>query len=333
MELTRAPYGRMAPLRPRQRGKVSLSNLPVLNAILDVAEHGGKGRGLPEPFGNGHTIYTRRNRWSKNGVLDRVFAHRQRQRMIRIRGEAMGLDSTRIKGHPEGTGVLKKTAPRASESPGADATPSFFWWPRIPERPLPSRARPATRTMPRRGGSSGSGGRSRRTDRHWSWIGPMKTRKPAGGLPTSASRPGSRRKAVASAPGNTTGNGTGGATRSSAGSGDSRAFAESSRASTSLMSCISDSSSSRWSSIHCVALTRPSQCRFSDCQHETEPGYAVRRPIADGRLDEKRLDRYRKLEAEECRNTETLAERRSRERAFGLQVLNAKQAKTNQERS
>ncbi len=85
----------------------------------------------------------------------------------------------------------------------------------------------------------------------------MKTMNPAGWLPTSASRPWSRRKAVASPPGNTTGNGTDGATRSSAGSSDSRAFAESSRASTSLMSCVSDSSSSRWSLIHCVALTRP----------------------------------------------------------------------------
>ncbi len=52
MELTRAQYERMAPLLPRPRGHVSLSNLPVLNAILDVAEHGGKWRGRPEPFGN-----------------------------------------------------------------------------------------------------------------------------------------------------------------------------------------------------------------------------------------------------------------------------------------
>ncbi len=118
MELTRAPYERIAPLRPRPRGKVSLSNLPVLNAILDVAEHGGQWRRLPEPFGNGHTIDTRRNRWSKNGVLDRVFAHRQRQRMIRIRGEAMGLDSTRIKGHPEGTGALQKRRPGHRKVPG-----------------------------------------------------------------------------------------------------------------------------------------------------------------------------------------------------------------------
>jgi len=54
------------------------------HAILYVAGHGCKWRGLPERFGNGHTVYTRMNRWSKNGVPDRVFGHLQRERMIRI---------------------------------------------------------------------------------------------------------------------------------------------------------------------------------------------------------------------------------------------------------
>ncbi|MBI1955922.1 MAG: transposase, partial [Acidobacteria bacterium] len=38
-----------------------------------MAEHGWKWRGLPQRFGNWHTIYTRMNRWSKAGVLDSVF--------------------------------------------------------------------------------------------------------------------------------------------------------------------------------------------------------------------------------------------------------------------
>ncbi len=97
--------------------------------------------------------------------------------------------------------------------------------------------------------------RSRRTDRRSSCTKPMKTMKPAGWLPTSASRPWHLRKTTESLPGNTTGNCTGGATRSSACSGDSRAFAGSSRASTSSTPCISDSSSSRWPSMHCVVLT------------------------------------------------------------------------------
>lgn len=42
-------------------------------------------------------------------------------------------------------------------------------------------------------------------------------------------------------------------------------------------------------------------CRFSDCSHDGEPGCAVRAAIADGRLDEGRLDSHRKLERELAR--------------------------------
>ena len=93
---------------PLHGQNVSLSNLQVLNAILYVAEHGCKWRGLPARFGNWHTIYTRMNRWSKSGVLDRVFEHLQREQIVRIRLEAVSLDSTSIKVHPDGTGARKK---------------------------------------------------------------------------------------------------------------------------------------------------------------------------------------------------------------------------------
>jgi ribosome biogenesis GTPase / thiamine phosphate phosphatase len=39
-------------------------------------------------------------------------------------------------------------------------------------------------------------------------------------------------------------------------------------------------------------------CRFSDCAHESEPGCAVRRALADGTLDHERFAGYRKLERE-----------------------------------
>ena len=58
-------------------------------------------------------------------------------------------------------------------------------------------------------------------------------------------------------------------------------------------------------------------CRFSDCRHEAEPGCAVQEAIASGELDAARLARFRKLRAEERRNTETIAERRARDRALG----------------
>ena len=108
MEITEEQYRRIEVCLPRQRGNVSMTNLAVVNAILYVAEHGCKWRGLPKRFGNWHTIYTRMNRWSKSGVLDSVFEKLQREQIVRIRIEAVSLDSTIIKVHPDGTGALKK---------------------------------------------------------------------------------------------------------------------------------------------------------------------------------------------------------------------------------
>jgi len=40
------------------------------------------------------------------------------------------------------------------------------------------------------------------------------------------------------------------------------------------------------------------RCRFSDCGHDTEPGCAVQEALADGRLEERRWQSYRKLQRE-----------------------------------
>jgi ribosome biogenesis GTPase len=61
-------------------------------------------------------------------------------------------------------------------------------------------------------------------------------------------------------------------------------------------------------------------CRFADCRHEAEPGCAVRAALDAGSLDPARLARYRKLTAEEARNSEAIHERRARERGFGKMV-------------
>jgi transposase len=135
MEITEQQFARIKDSLPVQRGNVSRSNLEVLNALLYVAEHGCKWRGLPPRFGNWHTIYTRMNRWSKSGVLDRVFEKLQREQIVRIRMEALSLDSTAVKVHPDGTGALKKTDHRPSASRAADGTPRFIWLPRMLERP------------------------------------------------------------------------------------------------------------------------------------------------------------------------------------------------------
>lgn len=53
------------------------------------------------------------------------------------------------------------------------------------------------------------------------------------------------------------------------------------------------------------------QCRFSDCQHNNEPGCKVRDALEAGDLEERRLTNYLKLQREQRRNTATLAEQRA----------------------
>ncbi len=64
-------------------------------------------------------------------------------------------------------------------------------------------------------------------------------------------------------------------------------------------------------------------CKFKDCQHETEPGCAVLAAVEEGTIDKARLKRWRKLVLEERYNSSTLAERRSKDKAFGRMVREA----------
>ena len=58
------------------------------------------------------------------------------------------------------------------------------------------------------------------------------------------------------------------------------------------------------------------QCRFSDCQHDGEPGCAIQAAIDAGDLDPARLERWRKLQREDARNSETLAQIRAKDRSL-----------------
>ena len=53
------------------------------------------------------------------------------------------------------------------------------------------------------------------------------------------------------------------------------------------------------------------QCRFFDCEHQSEPGCAVQQAIAKGDLDERRLGNYLKLMREQAHNAASLAEKRA----------------------
>ncbi|MCO6381859.1 ribosome small subunit-dependent GTPase A [Oceanicola sp. 502str15] len=61
-------------------------------------------------------------------------------------------------------------------------------------------------------------------------------------------------------------------------------------------------------------------CKFRDCAHETEPGCAVLAALERGEIDGARIKRWKKLVAEERFNSESLSERRMRDKSFGKMV-------------
>ncbi|NVK24799.1 MAG: ribosome small subunit-dependent GTPase A [Gammaproteobacteria bacterium] len=58
-------------------------------------------------------------------------------------------------------------------------------------------------------------------------------------------------------------------------------------------------------------------CRFSDCQHQTEPGCAVRAALESGELEQRRFDNYIKLMREQARNSASLQQQRAQDKALG----------------
>ena len=135
MQLSREQFEQIASLLPRQRGNVRLGNFEVVNAILYVATNGCKWRALPGHYGNWHTIYVRMSRWAWAGVLEALLE--QRRRLMRVRIEAVSLDSTIVKVHPDGAGASKRADPRPWAAAAAAGAPSFIWLPQVPAMSSP----------------------------------------------------------------------------------------------------------------------------------------------------------------------------------------------------
>ena len=71
--------------------------------------------------------------------------------------------------------------------------------------------------------------------------------------------------------------------------------------------------SSLFEDIETLALS----CRYKDCRHLSEAGCAVKAAVDWGDLSPRRLANYQKLRAEQKRNSETIVEKRRREKDFG----------------
>jgi len=77
---------------------------------LVLVTHIGDGTGSGT-IGRGRLFWQRPSaplRWSKAGVLDRVFSEWRHTQLLQVRIECLSLDSIIVKVHPDGIGVLKK---------------------------------------------------------------------------------------------------------------------------------------------------------------------------------------------------------------------------------
>ncbi|WP_394240433.1 ribosome small subunit-dependent GTPase A [Vibrio astriarenae] len=63
--------------------------------------------------------------------------------------------------------------------------------------------------------------------------------------------------------------------------------------------------------------TLASQCRFSDCSHQSEPGCAIQTALDTGELELRRFNNYLKLLREQRHNGATLAEQRAHDKQLG----------------
>jgi len=133
MKITKKQVEKVEKYLPTPRKKPEIEMLDFLNAVLYIIENGCKWRALPKEFGSWHTIYTRLNRWCKNGTLDKVFTALQSENIIDIRTEFVCLDSTSIKVHPDAAGALKEHGEQAIGRSKGGLQPRFMWLPRLPK--------------------------------------------------------------------------------------------------------------------------------------------------------------------------------------------------------
>ena len=78
--------------------------------------------------------------------------------------------------------------------------------------------------------------------------------------------------------------------------------------------------------------TLAQRCRYNDCHHLSEAGCAVKTAVNCGELNPRRLTNYQKLIAEQERNSESIAEKRRRDRNFG-KLCRSAQAVRHKERN
>lgn len=129
MELTKKQFAKIEHLMPVARKPATISNYQFLCALLYIIENGCKWRALPKKYGNWHSVYMKFSRWSKNGTIQKIFDEMQKMGLIKTDTDALCIDSTSIKVHPDAAGARKSNGSQdIGRSRGADdKTPSLLY--------------------------------------------------------------------------------------------------------------------------------------------------------------------------------------------------------------
>ena len=128
-DITPGRFMRIAHLLPRQRGNVVVDNCTMADVLLWMCRTGAPWRDLPECFGKWITVHQRSDRWSRNGVAERLFAALREERTVAVEAGVLAMDSTSVKVHRHAAGGAEKRGLRAIGVSREGGTPKFTWYP------------------------------------------------------------------------------------------------------------------------------------------------------------------------------------------------------------
>jgi len=106
-ELTDIEWDKIKDLLPPERtgkpGRPSGDNRTSLNGVLWIARSGAPWRDLPERYGSWSTLYDKFARWSKEGVIEKIFV----ALTVDADMQDLSIDSTSIRAHQHSSGAKK----------------------------------------------------------------------------------------------------------------------------------------------------------------------------------------------------------------------------------
>jgi len=113
VRLTDAQWQRVEPLLPtasKKGGRPSKPHRPKVEAMLWILRTGAPWRDLPSAYGPWESVYTRFSRWSKAGVLRRLFE------ALACDGDREGflIDASIVRAHQDASGAARKGGSRKS---------------------------------------------------------------------------------------------------------------------------------------------------------------------------------------------------------------------------